>query len=148
MTQPLNLDIDIMKDLAKIHCTIEEIATIMNCSVQLLKNNQTYIDIIKKGKEEGRECLRRLQFKIAEGRRAELLTDDQGNIIKDDKGKPMIDKPGYAPVPAMAIFLGKNLLGQTDQQIVSLHQEQPVEVIIKNYEKVKDGKESSEQAQG
>lgn len=137
----LNLDLDRLYELAKLHCTGKEMSVIMGCDERTLTKSIKYTEIIKKGRENGRERLRHLQFRIAEGRRAEFVKDEQGNVIKDEKGKPMIDKPGYAPVPAMAIFLGKNMLGQSDQQTLNIHTEKPVEVIIKNYEKEEKKKE-------
>lgn len=80
----LNLDKDKLFDLAKIHCTMIEIASIMGCSVDTLENN--YSDIIKKGKEEGKSSLRRIQYKAAV----------KGSVT-------------------MMIWLGKQLLGQRDK---------------------------------
>jgi len=74
----------IIYDLAKIHCTMNEIASVCDCSVDTLERR--YADIIKKGRDEGKSSLKRLQWKAAEA----------GNIT-------------------MMIWLGKQTLGQSDR---------------------------------
>ena len=94
------------------------------------------MNVFKKGLEQGRKSLRRLQFEKAEGCPAELLKDPvTGGYVRDDKGRPIILKPGYAPDTTMQIWLGKQQLGQTDTQNIRIDGEKRVEVIIKNYEK-------------
>ena len=51
-------------NLAKIHCTMKEIAAVMDCSVDTLENN--FSEIIKKGKEVGKTSLRRYIWKSCE----------------------------------------------------------------------------------
>lgn len=76
--------------LCGLQCTEEEIAGFFNCSIDTICNwcketyNMTFSDIYKKKSVMGKISLRRNQFKIA-----------QKNA-------------------SMAIFLGKNLLGQRD----------------------------------
>ena len=76
--------------LCALQCTEEEIAGFFNCSVDTICNwckktyNMTFSDIYKKKSVYGKISLRRNQFKIA-----------QKNA-------------------SMAIFLGKNILGQKD----------------------------------
>ena len=64
MGRPL-LDIDEEKvhELAKLHCTYEEIAAVMGCSTDTL--SRRFADYIEKGREEGKTSLRRAQFKKA-----------------------------------------------------------------------------------
>ncbi len=50
--------------LAKIHCTMEEIAAVMGCSISTLQRN--FDMAIKKGKEQGKTSLRRYMWKAAE----------------------------------------------------------------------------------
>lgn len=50
-------------ELAKIHCTMKEIAGVMDCSVDTLERN--YAEIIKKGKEEGKTTLRHSMWRNA-----------------------------------------------------------------------------------
>lgn len=60
----LNLDVEQIKALAKIHCTIPEIASVMGCSVDTLDRN--YAECIKDAQREGKASLRRCQVKAAE----------------------------------------------------------------------------------
>jgi hypothetical protein len=60
-----------VEKLAAIHCTMEEIAAVMGCSVDLLE--QRFSDIIKRGKANGRTSLRRHQWKLAEKGNATML---------------------------------------------------------------------------
>lgn len=58
----MNLDQQEIERLAQIQCTMQEIAHVMNCSVDTLENR--YMDIIQKGKAKGRMSVRRMQFKL------------------------------------------------------------------------------------
>ena len=78
------IDYTAVEKLANIQCTQQEIATFLGCSVDTLQRDKTFCGLYKKGQETGKMSLRRMQFKLAE-RNA-----------------------------AMAIFLGKQFLGQTD----------------------------------
>lgn len=60
---PLNLDRKLITRLARIHCTHEEIASVVGCSVDTIKRN--FADCIEKGREEGKASLRRKQFSVA-----------------------------------------------------------------------------------
>jgi len=64
------IDPELIRKLAKIQCTQEEIAAVCGCSVDTLDRN--YAEIIKDGKEDGKASLRRLQFKIAESGNASM----------------------------------------------------------------------------
>lgn len=78
------IDYDTVEKLAHIMCTQEEIATFVGCDVRTLQRDEEFCRIYKKGKENGKMSLRRTQWKLAE------------------KSVPM------------AIFLGKQYLGQKD----------------------------------
>jgi hypothetical protein len=65
------LNEEVIHELASIHCTMKEIASIMKCSVDTLERR--YADIIKKGQDEGRSSLRRAQYKSAMGGNATML---------------------------------------------------------------------------
>ncbi len=78
------LDKDMIERLALIMCSYEEIAMVMNTSVDNLKKR--YSDVIEKGRAEGKKGLRRSQYEKA---------------VKDKDVR-------------MLIFLGKNYLGQQD----------------------------------
>lgn len=89
------IDVEQFKGLCAIMCTEEEIASWFNCSVDTIERwckrelNGTFADVYKKYSASGRISLRRAQFKMA-----------QKNCT-------------------MAIWLGKQYLGQTDKQDVT-----------------------------
>lgn len=58
------IDADLVLDLAKIHCTMKEMAGICDCSVDTLERN--FAEIISKGRQEGKMTLRRLQWNAAQ----------------------------------------------------------------------------------
>lgn len=60
----LQLDEEQIINLAKINCTMKEIASVMKCSVDSLERN--FADIIKRGQEEGKTSLRRHMWLAAE----------------------------------------------------------------------------------
>lgn len=78
------IDYDVVKKLSAIMCTQEEIASFLGCDVRTLQRDEEFCRIFKEGKETGKMSLRRMQWKLAE--------------------------KSYA----MAIFLGKQYLGQRD----------------------------------
>ncbi len=78
---------EMVRKLAAVMCTEEEIASVLGVSVELLHNsanNETFAECYKSGKEQGKASLRRTQYKLAE---------HNAN---------------------MAIWLGKQYLGQRD----------------------------------
>jgi hypothetical protein len=78
----IEVDENQLLQLGAIHCTMEEIAAVLSMSVDTL---QKYSHIIKRGREQGKMSLRRMQWKSAE----------KGN-------------------PVMLIWLGKQMLNQRD----------------------------------
>lgn len=78
------IDYEAVEKLASIQCTQEEIATFLNLSVRTLQRDEEFCRLYKKGQENGKMSLRRIQFKHAEKN------------------------------SSMAIFLGKQYLGQRD----------------------------------
>lgn len=106
----LNEDgIEEVTNLAMIGCTDEEIAASMDCSIKMLynaSNGKAYEMAKKKGAQKGRASLRRMQFKAARN----------GNV-------------------SMQIFLGKQILGQSDnpQPVVNeiLKEDDPITLAIK-----------------
>lgn len=85
MARPkFQIDYEAVKKLASIMCTQEEIASFLGCDVRTLQRDDRFVTIYKEGRENGKMSLRRMQFKLAE--------------------------KSYA----MAIFLGKQYLGQKD----------------------------------
>jgi len=83
------IDPEQVRTLAKINCTMIEIAAVVGCSVDTLERR--FADVIKECREQGRMSLRRAQWKKAlEGH------------------------------PTMLIWLGKQELGQKDQQAIDI----------------------------
>lgn len=65
MARPLKqIDEKTVFELAKILCTMKEIATIVGCSVDTLENR--FSDTIKSAQDHGRSSLRRWQYHAAE----------------------------------------------------------------------------------
>ena len=81
----IDIDYDMVQKLSMIQCTQKEIAYILGLSVRTLQRDEKFNEIYNIGKENGKMSLRRIQFDIAE----------KGNA-------------------SMAIFLGKQYLGQRD----------------------------------
>ena len=65
MARPkIEIDEELVQKLAAIHCTMEEIASVCNCSVDTLERR--FADIIKIAKDKGRSSLRRYQWEGAQ----------------------------------------------------------------------------------
>lgn len=85
------IDLEQFKKLCGMQCTLEEIAGFFDCCEDTIENwcnrelKMRFSDALKKYSASGKISLRRMQFKLAE------------------------------KSAAMAIFLGKNYLGQTDK---------------------------------
>ena len=77
------LDYNTIEELANIMCTQEEIANILNVSVRTLQRDAEFCRIYKKGMDNGKSSLRRVQWQAAQN----------GNVT-------------------MQIWLGKQWLGQ------------------------------------
>ena len=85
MGRPLKpIDPEQVHRLAAIHCTVEEIASVLDCGKRTLERR--FGAVIEKARQTGKASLRRRQYKAAM----------DGNIT-------------------MMIWLGKQLLGQTDR---------------------------------
>ena len=80
----IQLDYEMIKKLAYIQCTQEEIANFLDVSVRTLQRDEEFCRLYEKGMNEGKSSLRRIQFKLAEKN------------------------------TAMAIWLGKQYLGQRE----------------------------------
>ncbi len=92
--KPVEIDFEQLEKLSVLHCTDEEIAAYFNCTVRTIENRRKQPDfreVMERGRAKGCISLRRIQMKLAEG----------GNA-------------------AMAIWLGKQLLGQRDVTPVEL----------------------------
>lgn len=82
------IDLVLAHKLSTIQCTIAEISAILDIPEGTLKARPDFTTIHKKGLEEGKMSLRRIQYKLAE------------------------------KSAAMAIFLGKQYLGQRDEALI------------------------------
>jgi hypothetical protein len=86
----IEFDMDTVQGLAAIQCTLAEIAAVCQVSedtiTRRLEEDPVFAEVIKKGRESGRESLRRVQWKLA--------------------------LRGH---PTMLIWLGKQHLGQRDK---------------------------------
>lgn len=60
---PLELDEKVIAGLARIDCTMIEIAAVVGCSVDTLERN--YADVIEKNRKDGHASIRRQQYKLA-----------------------------------------------------------------------------------
>jgi hypothetical protein len=110
MARPqIEIDQDIFENLCKIQCTLIEIASVFDCCDETIERwcKRTYdigfAEAFKRYSSQGKTSLRRYQFKMAET-----------NV-------------------AMAIWLGKQWLGQTDkQETVSVERIQVINNVPEN----------------
>ena len=102
----LPIDPEQVKSMAAIGCTMEEMATVLRCSVDTLERR--FAETIAEHRDKGRMSLRRLQLRIAQGHAAEYQKDQETGI-------PVQVRPAMPPNAQMAIHLGKHWLGQKDQ---------------------------------
>ena len=68
---PRPIDPLLVERLARIHCTQEEIAAVLGCSVDTLQRRFTAI--MDTGRLAGKASLRRVQFKLAESGNATMM---------------------------------------------------------------------------
>lgn len=101
----LAIDPEQVKSMSQIGCTLDEMSTVLKCSVDTLMDK--FSDLIAENRDKGRMSLRRLQLRIAQGQGAEYQKDPE-------TGLPIQVKPAMAPNAQMAIHLGKHWLGQKD----------------------------------
>lgn len=83
------IDYETVEKLANIQCTQEEIASFIGISTRTLQRDEQFMELFNKGRESGKMSLRRIQWKHAE------------------------------KSASMAMFLGKQYLGQRDNVEVS-----------------------------
>lgn len=99
---PRNYDPKILENLCKANCTVDEIEAILNTNQVTIDKwclryyKVPFKEVYDAFKLHGKASLRRIQFKLAEKN------------------------------AGMAIFLGKNLLGQTDQTVQTIKSEESV----------------------
>ena len=112
------IDNKIFENLCGLQCTLEEIAGVFDCSVDTIERwckreyGETFAEVYKKHSAKGKTSLRRIQFKLAE------------------------------KSAAMAIFLGKNYLGQKDSIIET--DEQTLQAVGEALVKIKRAAEKAD----
>lgn len=90
------IDVKTFEKLCALQCTKEEIASWFDCDLRTVYNfcikeyKKSFEEVYKSKKDLGKISLRRKQWKLADNN------------------------------PSMAIFLGKNILGQTDTSKISI----------------------------
>jgi hypothetical protein len=85
----LDIDVEQVRRLARLHCTMQEMASFFDCHIDTLRDN--FSNEIAKGKAEGNISLRRKQWQTAV---------EKGNVV-------------------MLIWLGKQMLGQVNERLDS-----------------------------
>ena len=111
-------DKKIFENLCGLQCTLEEIAGVFDCSADTIERwckreyKETFAEVYKKHSAKGKTSLRRIQFKLAE------------------------------KSAAMAIFLGKNYLGQKDSFIET--DEQTLQAVGEALVKIKRAAEQAD----
>ena len=115
----IEIDKDTFEKLCGIQCTLEEIASFFNCCDDTINNwckenyGESFSGVFKKKSAAGKMSLRRIQFKLAEKN------------------------------TSMAIFLGKQYLGQRDViETDNKHEISKVEELLSKIEK--EAKDDSE----
>lgn len=112
------IDNKIFENLCGLQCTLEEIAGVFDCSPDTIERwckreyEATFAEVYKKHSAKGKTSLRRIQFKLAE------------------------------KSAAMAIFLGKNYLGQKDNIIET--DEQTLQAVGEALVKIKRAAEQAD----
>ena len=112
------IDKKIFENLCGLQCTLEEIAGVFDCSADTIERwckreyGETFAETYKKHSSKGKMSLRRIQFKLAE------------------------------KSAAMAIFLGKNYLGQKDNIIET--DEQTLQAVGEALVKIKRAAEQAD----
>jgi hypothetical protein len=115
-----NIDVQKFEKLCGLQCTKEEIASFFNCSEDTIENfckrqyKETFSAVFNKKRGLGKISLRRSQWKLAE------------------------------KSPAMAIFLGKQYLNQTDK-VMNIITDDDADPLSKAFEELMNGNNSIQQ---
>ena len=124
------IDLTQLTNLCRLSPTYAEIATFFCCSEETIQrkivSDEAFLTAYKKGINDGKLHLRRLQIQTATGREPRLFKDNDGNAVLNAKGRPILIE-GEPPNPTMQIWLGKQLLGQVDRQEVTGKDGGPIE---------------------
>ena len=93
---PFIVDYVMVKKLALIQCTQQEIANFLGCSLNKLERDKEFIRVYKKHIDEGKMSLRRKQWKAAEEGNTTMLVW-LGKQYLGQKDKSEMDARVYAP---------------------------------------------------
>lgn len=99
------IDYETVEKLANIQCTQEEIASFLGISVRTLQRDEKFLELFEAGREKGKASLRRIQWRHAE------------------------------KSASMAIFLGKQYLGQKDNVEVTNTEITKLDELLKEIKK-------------
>ena len=100
----LNIEPEKVEQLASFGCSNVEIAAYMECDEGTIRKR--FSENLTKGRESGKIRLRQAQMKLAIGQDA--VFDKDGNMVR----------PFIPPNATMLIWMGKNVLGQSDRSDV------------------------------
>ncbi len=106
------IDFKHLTELAGLGCPIKECATHLEVSERTLLRNSEAMAVYYASLDTLRKTLRRLQIQTARGCETVFLRDKDGEIVKGDRGRAVILKPGSAPNERMQEHLGIYLLDQ------------------------------------
>ena len=96
----LVIDYEKAEKLAQILCTQSEIASVLGVSQTVLEHDPEFQQIHKKGLETGRASLRRMQYAAASaGNPTMLIWLGKQHLGQKDQNRQEISGPGGAPVP-------------------------------------------------
>jgi len=108
------INYEMVKKLANIHCTQKEIASVLDLSVKTLQRDEEFCRIYNKGIEEGKSALRRMQWRSAE-----------------------------AGSDRMLIFLGKQYLGQSNKMDMQIADTTSMDELIKSIDDMKENENNA-----
>ena len=134
--KPFKFDYVKLEEVSRLNPTDDELAAffgVTRITIANHKNERLFAEARARGEAVAKTTLRRLQWQSATGERPEVILDGNGQPVWDSKGKPVFT-PGREPNVTMQIWLGKNLLGQTDKQEITGSETAPM-VIKVVYEK-------------
>ena len=98
MARPkLEINSEQVRKLALIQCTMNEMASVLGCSVDTLERR--FADIIKEGREQGTMSLKRKQYEIAMGGNVTMLIWLGKIVLKQvEKREITADEQGFRVV--------------------------------------------------
>ena len=99
------IDYALVKRLASIQCTYEEISDIMDIAIPVLTADERFVKVYKTNCSTGRTSLRRLQFRSAQnGNVAALIWLGKQYLKQRDKPEDEDDDAPVAPVKVEITF--------------------------------------------